>query len=634
MKLEAIMKQSLMILLLIGLAFARPTSADEPRPGNPDARDLMPVTRLEAPAHPPVELVRGGQARAVIWLADTNTTPNLKRLLGELAEVVKLSTGAELPIVQTRPAAGQPAIVIGAGEETRAAGIDAAALPVEGFEVKTAPHRVYLVGSTVKVPLNNALGPFLSDGTAWAVADFLERFVGVRWYWPAELGGRTIMRTEDLTVPPAHYRDAPVFRKRVHHPGHYLAPSSVKAPARSNVPSMLSYLREARGKSEIMDMRQVLACLRSGNSWPCNIQVHQPQGVPDRTPEWVMEHGPIGAVGEDGSRSTQMLCYSAPGTFDMIFGEASAAWESATNGRPPWASEICMSISPGDSPVECRCAACLKLWDRQWGREPKFPSGQASRIMGTFVRKVSEEVKRRWPGKRVVHLPYWNYAFCPEDIDFPDNVVIEMATTGFPAFRQAAVRQEIERNMHAWSRKVGGRITTWEYSCWLTGLTPAPLQYPHLLQDYYRTNRAFLAGSFINGGIFDEWSKTAPSLYCWLRVLWNPEVDIDATLDEMCNRLYGKGGKTARELLRLMCDRWEKAPWSEALTSSGGHQFPLTIFTETWPPEVVAEMERLWRQAREELKDDPVALQRFNYWNWTFENFLKEAKDVERRRRN
>ena len=37
-------------------------------------------------------------------------------------------------------------------------------------------------------------------------------------------------------------------------------------------------------------------------------------------------------------------------------------------------------------------------------------------------------------------------------------------------------------------------------------------------------------------------------------------------------------------------------------------------------------MTRLWQQARQELRDDPVALQRLEYWTWTFENFLKEAQ--------
>jgi hypothetical protein len=74
-----------------------------------------------------------------------------------------------------------------------------------------------------------------------------------------------------------------------------------------------------------------------------------------------------------------------------------------------------------------------------------------------------------------------------------------------------------------------------------------------------------------------------------------------------------------------MCDRWEQAPWSQGL-GDAGHISP-RVFSDTWPPEVVAEMERLWRQAQEEMKDDPVGLQRFAYLTWTFEAFLQEARE-------
>ena len=59
-------------------------------------RDLPPVTWKKAPAHPPVEVVRDGLARAVIFVADPAPSPKLERLVDELIEVIRLSSGAEL----------------------------------------------------------------------------------------------------------------------------------------------------------------------------------------------------------------------------------------------------------------------------------------------------------------------------------------------------------------------------------------------------------------------------------------------------------------------------------------------------------------------------------------------------------
>ena len=113
-----------------------------------------------------------------------------------------MSTGAKLELVDKPPPVDQPAIVIGECQETRLAGIDAAKIPVEGFVVKTAPNRVYLVGSSRPLPPgSDPWARWSNEGRAWAVADFMERFVGVRWYWPAEVGGRSIIRSSSLVIP-------------------------------------------------------------------------------------------------------------------------------------------------------------------------------------------------------------------------------------------------------------------------------------------------------------------------------------------------------------------------------------------------------------------------------------------------
>ena len=207
------------VTVLTALATAMPSlSLDEAELQPPD---LTPVTWRKAPAHPTVEIVRDGKALAVVHVADPDgrepfvperrgdRPPLCKALVDELVEVVRLATGATLQLVAEPPSADRPAIVIGDCEETRRAGIDAAGIPVEGFVVKTAANRVYLVGSTQELPVAKA-----NEGTSWAVADFLERFVGVRWYWPAQYHGRSIPRRASLQIEPAHYVDQPVFRFR------------------------------------------------------------------------------------------------------------------------------------------------------------------------------------------------------------------------------------------------------------------------------------------------------------------------------------------------------------------------------------------------------------------------------------
>ena len=103
--------------------------------------------------------------------------------------------------------------MIGDCAASRAAGIEAATIPVEGFVIKTAPNRVFLVGSTTRLPeVVDFNGPYGNEGTAWAVADFLERFLAVRWYWPVNAGGRSVVQARRLEIRQPHYSDEPVFQ--------------------------------------------------------------------------------------------------------------------------------------------------------------------------------------------------------------------------------------------------------------------------------------------------------------------------------------------------------------------------------------------------------------------------------------
>lgn len=311
-----------------------------------------------------------------------------------------------------------------------------------------------------------------------------------------------------------------------------------------------------------------------------------------------------------------MFCYSSPDTLAYLLQGCEEAWDRGK--RVSWVTTTCVTVSPGDEPVLCQCEACSALRDPARGTY-----GTGSKVMCRFVQKLCREVAKRWPDKKVLYLPYWNYTECEADIDYPGNLEIQMCTMAFGIMRQADARQRMEKELRAWSRKVGGPITSWEYSHRVPEWTYGPVQYPHLVQDYYRANRDILAGSFLNGRWIGEWSIAAPTDYCWFKILWNPDVDVEAILDGLCTRMFGKAAGTARELMRLQCDRWEQSTWHGGLGDSG--KISPTVYADTWPADTVARMNELRDRARREMAGDKEAGQRFDYWTWTFDEFLKEA---------
>jgi len=585
-------------------------------------RDLTPVTWLEAPAHPPVEIVRDGYARAVVYVVDPkgrepfdskrrgDRPPMFKQFIDHLVESVQLATGATLELVGEPPAADRPAIVIGDCEETRRAGIDAAQFPVEGFAVKTAPNRVYLVGSTQRGT---------NDGTCWAVADFLERFVGVRWYWPAQYGGRFIPRRASLAIPPAHYRDQPVFPLRtMYQDWYWLQARSFDEQLLPMPPGVLPE------RAETLWMGDHFRLMRQGNSWPYEAVQH---GA--RIYEFIRNvpktNDALFAVREDGSRNFELLCYSAPETLGFYLDGLERAWGNKGAGPRPggitrnsvtvWSP---MDIGARSLGAACHCPACRKT----------LAKGGEELLMGLFVKRLCEEVKRRWPDKTVIYVP-WAIPKCPEEVEFPGNLVVShlnLDTMGL--MHQPVVRREEEGRLRAWGAKSGRPVRTWIDFASPSDWTYGPIQFPHVVKDFYLKNRGFLAGTSVlsyGGACF---ITAAPTYYVWNRVMWNPELDVDAALDEMCRRLFGPAADSARELLRLQCERWEGTSLTRPLRV-GENRIPPRLFREIWPPDVVARMKALRDKALVELADDAAARKSFLYWTWAFDAFVEYAGMVD-----
>jgi formylglycine-generating enzyme required for sulfatase activity len=601
-----------------GCATASPRVMDDPlRP-----RDLTPVTWRKATRHPPVDIVREGKAEAVVYVADArlrklldppkrkNERPTtFSQLLGQLGESVRLATGADLPVVTNAPAADQPAIVIGDCAEARAAGIDAATIPAEGFVIRTAPNRVYLVGSTVR-----------GEGAAWAIADFLERFVGARWYWPTSYGGRSIPPRASLVIPPVHYADQPVFPYRTMYQDWYWL------QARSGDDEILSMAPGAGAEgAETLWLGDFFRLMRHGNSWPYE-PVQQGARIFEFMNNTLRTNTAIFAVRDDGSRNTDTFCYSSPALLACYLDNLERAWDKG--GKNVTIGGItrscvtlwpCMDIGNNSLVSACRCQPCQHMAAR----------GGDALIMGDFVRRLCEEVKRRWPDKKVIYVP-WNILKCPEKMTFPDNLVVNSLDLGAMGLLcQPTIRREQEGLLHMWAAKTGRPASMWVDFAGPGDWTYGPVQFPHLVQEFYQTNTRRLAGGQILSYATPCFVTAAPTCYVWNRALWNPNMDVDAVLDEMCRRLFGAGAADARELLRLQCDRWEKTPLSRPMRV-GEQRVAPKLFREIWPADVVARMKVLRDDALAaiERSGDNDARRAFLYWTWTFDAFAAFADKI------
>ena len=547
------------------------------------ANDLMPVRIRRADDQPPVILVTEGRAVGSIVLP-VSASATLSQAAQALQGFIGVATGVKLPIVRGGKLS-PPALVLGDSELAARHGIVGKALPIEGFVIKTVPDYVLIVGHDGPVDGGRAA----AEGTAWGVTEFAERLVGVRWYYPGELG-QSIPRTNTLAVGPTWIEDAPVFRKREIWP-----------------PMANSW--NGTGTA----LAPVQTFLRHGNSWPRTLVVHSPDW--SRVGEYKTNRAEVFQLRSDGTRDFAMLCYGNPRTLATYLENIERHVDRKLPAHVGIAGKS-ITVSPADAEIACYCAYCRKLWNPAGGQY-----GSASRIVAQFTADLARVVKQRWPDMTVLYLPYLNYTDAPAGVEFPENVEVQLCgMPGLAQYKEPGIARLEQGTIDQWMRLTGHKIQNWHYSCWPEDRTTAVYLFPHVVRDFYQRNRDKTVGTFINGTT-DHWQRQHLSLYCWMKVLWNPEFNVDAAIEEYCRRMYGPAAGTVRRLVELQIARWENSRWP------GERLSPKAIHEVSFPREIVREMEGLLEQSRKEAAGDDAATRRLEYYAGPFAAFFKESRE-------
>ena len=146
-----------------------------------------------------IALAANGQSQAVI-VTPRQASGEIQRGVKDLVRYVAQSTGATLKVEQSS-AEGRVEIHVGQTDYVQSLKLPLQDLGTDGFMIAfPAPNRIVLVGG--------------SDwGSEYAAYEFLERYVGVRWLFPDELG-TVVPKNAELALPVAQVVSRPVFISR------------------------------------------------------------------------------------------------------------------------------------------------------------------------------------------------------------------------------------------------------------------------------------------------------------------------------------------------------------------------------------------------------------------------------------
>ena len=150
---------------------------------------------------PLLTLASGGKVQFEL-VAPAAASPAAKFAAQEAAELLSQAFGTKIAVKQT-PSGKCPAIIVGDKELARKSGLDIAKIDRDGFFIKTIGQNVLIIGRddpTMTPKKANSNGDSGERATLFAVYDFLERFAGVRFYFPGKLG-TVIPKRKEWTLP-------------------------------------------------------------------------------------------------------------------------------------------------------------------------------------------------------------------------------------------------------------------------------------------------------------------------------------------------------------------------------------------------------------------------------------------------
>ena len=442
----------------------------------------------------------------------------------ELNFFLKGVLGEALPVVGKRTD-GKTAIVLG-GEPVP--------LDRDGYVIKAATNVLRIFGNdddvadvnaTAALPGEAIWQPCFRRGTLFGVYAFLERFAGVRMYFPGELG-TCVPSAERIAVPEGRIVESPAFSVRRY--GYEDGPVAKEILARMNETDF-KRLNWYRLRMETYHLR---CC-----------------------------HG------------AKTHCLS-PETWDAIFTNACAVLSSVPSAlaslglvASPWVAPTHKGRLRSPFPVfdampkdgltwvrHCNCNWCMKNVPFS-----KYDIGFATDLVWRRTAELANRLKTKFPDVRVSQMSYIPYARIPTN-DIPDNVDVFVARRG-PWAERTTIGAREKGEVTAWHAKLGRKVSLWNYpdkvGCWNLEMKDIPQIAPRAWASYYRAVAPHVTGAFAESES-DRWIYNYLNYYVFSRICWNPDADVEAILAEHHRLMFGAAAKEMAEFFDTLEKCWMK----------------------------------------------------------------------------
>ncbi len=592
-----------MKLTLIGMAMASCMVGLSYELQNPA---LNPVKVKEAADTGTIELLKNSKADFAIVCDSSGEDAALprRRSVTKAAELFKnvfnRCAGVNVPIIapdkEAELAKYRYLLVVGPNRITEKLGINPAQLPPGGFVVRTFDRGVAVVGydgSKMPAAYNHMdPGHYAINGTLNGAYDFVERFLGVRYYYPGY--GTIYPAVTDLNITPCNYEDAPLIQNR------YYWQFDRRANGFGWLPEM--------GKFNA-DEASLIDCWRlTEQSRFFSAHVPEPMGwlaahpkqkdtIFYTTPGGYTYYNPNGNIGNFIDISNLKVAdiylkdiekYYASNRARSVFGQ----W------YPP--NKDYVGFGNCDTMVNITNETTDKLNLHPPVVNPA--TGEMSDVTARFHIYLGDGIKKVLPDKRLAVFAYQNYTLppvLPEYRKYPDNVDVSICIYELPCMApNKEIMQHWKDVLKDWYNVLGSRPVSamWAYGT-INNYEFGEAVVPRYIGQYLREFGKYFGNLQIIYCTDLDYTRYYAE-YITYRSMWNPEFNVDAALDEQWKLLYGAAAPYVKEFYDLMSERW-----ATVVAQKGSRQ-------SAYNGQVLSKMEELLQKAVQAVKPDSIEMKR------------------------
>ncbi len=596
-----------------------------------NTRALTPIELMKPPRHENIKLVENGKLKfAIVWDKDAEICPRAKKSIAPavklLCEAFEKCTGkqpAVYDIGEAVPASLPCRILVGGSKPAQEAGVDTAALPPQGFEIRTTAQGIIIAGNDSSTNPDFNKDPLdkygSSKGTLYGAYDFVERFLGVRFYFPGEYGS-IWPQIRDFELKPANYRDYPRFDQRG---TTYYIWCAVKDEANK------AHWEKFMGPLKLKDT-SFAERWRIGSYLPKTAS-HSP------TPETLAKNYPdqlktIFYTSPNGSffYNPKQHVGNAYNVVDLKFADLlvdaykrfyESKGKDDRGDLKYWCSNRGMSFGVCDTFIqnaditEDETVKKLNLITQK--DIDRDPDAAMANVYGRFYQYLGRRIKEELPGKKLGILAYYNSRLASLDPrwQLPDNIEINLCDFRLPIkVHNPKAMGNVRQTFREWYEALGNRTVdlVWAYNPRLDIIARSVAgefvgDIPKKLGKYMGRTLIW----FDMDGVHDLWNHYY-SFYAAHKSQWNPEWDVDAGIDEHWALFYGeKPGAVLKEFHRTVKDMVIKY-----------HSAHDDALPGLYPIAELDKIEKLLAKARSMIKPDSVEMKRFELLSEPWPNMI------------